>query len=174
MDKVNIKIVRMSDGVKIPTKRSEDAGHDLAAHFEEKFITIHPNTSVLIPTGIKTIIPPTHYAQIFERGSTGVKNMKFNAGVIDSGFRGEWKVCLYNGNDIPIVIAKDTDEEETTLQIQWLRFEHSDVIVYPYEKAIAQFVVLPVPQTTIEEVTEEEFNQYGSERGEGMLGDSGK
>ena len=117
----------------------------------------------------KTAIPPTHYAQIFERGSSGVQNLKFNAGVIDSGFRGEWKVCLYNGNDVPVVIARNS---YNCSDVHFTFYDN--FIVYPYEKAIAQFVVLPVPNTTIEEVTEEEFNQYTSERGEGMLGSSNK
>lgn len=169
METVNIKMLRMYDDVKLPTKRVEDAGFDLFANFEEDFIVIPHLQSKLIPTGVKTIIPPTHYAQIFERGSTGVKNLKFNAGVIDSGFRGEWKVCLYNGNDFPVIIAKDVNDPK----VKNIAESHL-ALVYPYEKAIAQFVVLPVPQTTIEEVTEEEFSQYTSERGEGMLGSSNK
>jgi len=28
------------------------------------------------------------------------------AGVIDSGYTGEWFVALYNGNDIPVIIEK--------------------------------------------------------------------
>ena len=165
METVNIKMLRMYDDVKLPSKTVENAGYDIYANFEEDYIIIMPHESKLIPTGFKTVIPPTHYAQIFERGSSGVQNLKFNAGVIDSGFRGEWKVCLYNGNNVPVVIAKegyDTSE---------MKFSF---ILYPYEKAIAQFVVLPVPRTIIEEVTEEEFSKYTSERGEGMLGSSNK
>ena len=164
METVNIKMLRMYDDVKLPSKTVENAGHDIYANFEEDYIIIMPHESKLISTGFKTVIPPTHYAQIFERGSSGVRNLKFNAGVIDPGFRGEWKVCLYNGNNFPIMIAKESSKIPKAMQS----------IVYPYEKAIAQFVVLPVPQTTIDEVTEEEFNQYTSERGEGMLGSSNK
>ena len=169
METVNIKMLRMCDDVKLPVKRDIDAGHDIYANFEEDYIVIMPHSSKLISTGFKTVIPLTHYAQIFERGSSGVQNLKFNAGVIDSGFRGEWKVCLYNGNDVPVVIAKNSYD---CSDIHFTFYDN--FIVYPYEKAIAQFVVLPVPNTTIEEVTEEEFNQYTSERGEGMLGSSGK
>ena len=164
METVNIKMLKMYNDVKLPSKTVENAGYDIYANFEEDHIVIMPHESKLIPTGFKTVIPPTHYAQIFERGSSGVQNLKFNAGVIDSGFRGEWKVCLYNGNNVPVVITKN---------IYHSTF-YDNFIVYPYEKAIAQFVVLPVPQTIIEEVTEEEFKQYTSERGEGMLGSSNK
>lgn len=169
METVNIKMLKMYNDVKLPSKTVENAGYDIYANFEEDYIIIMPHESKLIPTGFKTVIPPTHYAQIFERGSSGVRNLKFNAGVIDSGFRGEWKVCLYNGNDVPVVIAKNSYD---CSDIHFIYYEN--FIVYPYEKAIAQFVVLPVPNTTIEEVTEEEFNQYTSERGEGMLGSSNK
>ena len=164
METVDIKILKLRDDVRLPTKRVEDAGFDLFANFKEEYIIMQPHESKLIPTGFKTIIPPTHYAQILERGSTGVKNLKYNAGVIDSGFRGEWQVCLYNGNKFPIMIAKESCKIPKAIQS----------IVYPYEKAIAQFVVLPVQNTSIEEVTEEEFNKYTSERGEGMLGSSNK
>lgn len=169
MENVNIKLFKMYEDVKLPSKKAEDAGHDIFANFKEDYIIIPPQESRLIPTGFKTVIPTTHYAQIFERGSSGVKNLKFNAGVIDSGFRGEWKVCLYNGNDIPIIISKISDS-----MLRLVHELHDDFIVYPYEKAIAQFVVLPVPRTTIEEVNEEDFSKYTSERGEGMLGSSGK
>ena len=74
-----------------------------------------------------------------------------------------------NGNNVPVVIAKNSYD---CSDVQFTFYD--TFIVYPYEKAIAQFVVLPVPNTTIEEVTEEEFNQYTSERGEGMLGSSNK
>ena len=169
METVDIKILKVHEDVKLPTKTVENAGFDIYANFEEDYIVIMPHESKLIPTGFKTVIPTTHYAQIFERGSSGVQNIKFNAGVIDSGFRGEWKVCLYNGNDVPVVIAKNSYD---CSHIKFIYYEN--FIVYPYEKAIAQFVVLPVPNTTIEEVTEEEFNQYTSERGEGILGSSNK
>ena len=169
MENVNIKLLRMYEDVKLPSKEDYNSGFDIYANFKEDYIIIPPQESRLIPTGFKTVIPTTHYAQIFERGSSGVKNLKFNAGVIDSGFRGEWKVCLYNGNDVPVVIAKNSYDCSD------VQFTFYDTFrVYPYEKAIAQFVVLPVPNTTIEEVTEEEFNQYTSERGEGMLGSSNK
>ena len=85
METVNIKMLRMYDDVKLPSKTVENAGHDIYANFEEDYIIIMPHESKLIPTGFKTVIPPTHYSQIFERGSSGVRNLKFNAGVIDNG-----------------------------------------------------------------------------------------
>ena len=45
---------------------------------------------------------------------------------------------------------------------------------YPYEKAICQFVVLPVPKIDIIEVSEDEIKNETSSRGGGKLGSSGK
>ena len=75
METVNIKMLRMYDDVKLPSKTMENAGHDIYANFEEDYIVIMPHKSKLISTGFKTVIPPTHYAQIFERGSSGVQNL---------------------------------------------------------------------------------------------------
>ena len=47
-------------------------------------------------------------------------------------------------------------------------------IQYPIEKAIAQALVIPVPELDIEEYTYEELKAIPSERGCGSLGSSGK
>jgi dUTPase len=46
--------------------------------------------------------------------------------------------------------------------------------VYPYSKAIAQALVVPVPKVEIEEISYEELQNIKSERGLGALGSSGK
>lgn len=48
------------------------------------------------------------------------------------------------------------------------------IIVYPYEKAIAQLLVIPVPKVDVEEYTYEELKAIPSKRGMGALGSSGK
>jgi dUTP pyrophosphatase len=50
----------------------------------------------------------------------------------------------------------------------------TNVVVYPYEKALTQAVLLPVPKTNITEISIEEFSNFGTSRGTGMLGSSGK
>lgn len=164
----NIKFAKVKPDAKIPTKRTEDAGFDLYACLDEyvDWICIPPHTSQLIPTGIASAFD-SDWAVIFrERGSTGVKNMKINAGVIDSGFRGEYFVSLYNGNDIPVYITKYMDGEQAP--------ETKDAILYPYSKAIAQALVIPVPTTNVEEISYEELQDIPSERGVGQLGSSNK
>ena len=164
----NIKFAKVKPNAKIPTKRIEDAGFDLYACIEdyEDWICVPPHSSKLIPTGIASAFN-SDWAIIFrERGSTGVKNMKINAGVIDSGFRGEYFVSLYNGNDVPVYITKYMDGEQAP--------EPKDAILYPYSKAIAQALVIPVPKTEVEEITYDELKEIASERGMGALGSSNK
>ena len=46
--------------------------------------------------------------------------------------------------------------------------------LYPYEKAICQALVVPVPTVDIEEITYDELKAISSDRGVGSLGSSGK
>ena len=158
---------KVREGAKIPTKRDEDAGRDLYACFDEDYMIIYPHTTALVPTGIATAFSSDYYAQIQERGSTGSKGIKYGAGVIDSGYRGEWFVPITNCNDIPIIIIKDVEKAEEL-------FPFSKKIVYPYSKGIAQFVMLPVPKFEEVEVTLEDLQNIKSERGTGALGSSDK
>ena len=170
--KEELIFAKVREGAKIPTKRTEDAGRDLYPCFEQDFIVIHPLETELIPTGIATAFSSKYYAQIEERGSTGSKGIKYGAGVIDSGYRGEWFVPITNCNNVDLIIAKKgcfTDN-----------FVHSyfgskyKYILYPYEKAIAQAILLPVPKTEIIETTVDEIISIESNRGTGALGSSGK
>lgn len=95
----------------IPSKRNEDAGYDIYPCFDEKFIIILPHETKLIPTGIASAFSDDYYIQIQERGSTGAKGIKYGAGVIDSGYRGEWFIPITNSNDVPIVISSLSEQE---------------------------------------------------------------
>ena len=162
----NIKFAKVRYDAQIPSKRIEDAALDLYPCFTEDWIGIEPHSSKLIPTGIASAFD-SNWALVFrERGSTGVKNLKVNAGVIDSGFRGEIFVSLFNGNDAPIYITKYMEGEQAP--------EPKDAILYPYSKAIAQALVIPVPEVEIEEILYEDLKDIPSERGTGALGSSNK
>ena len=166
--KALIKFAKVKEGATIPSKRDEDAGFDIYACLDDDvdWIKILPNHSELIPTGIASAFDKQWAIVFRERGSTGVKNMKINAGVIDSGFRNEWFVSLYNGNDVPVYIAKHLTGEQSP--------EDPDAIVYPYTKAIAQALLIEVPEAEIEEISYEELKLIESERGMGMIGSSNK
>ena len=165
MDAV-IKFAKVKEGAVVPSKRDEDVGFDIYACFEEDWIEINPHTSKLIPTGIASAFDKEWGVVFRERGSTGVKNIKVNAGVIDSGFRNEWFVSLYNGNDVSVYITKFMNGEQSP--------EDKNAILYSYEKGIAQALLIPVPKTEIVEVSYDELKEIESERGMGMLGSSNK
>ena len=156
----------------IPTKRIEDAGYDLFACFESDWIVIHPNKMKLIPSGITSAFGVDNYFEIKERGSSGTKLLEVRAGVIDSGFRGEWLVCLSNGSDIPIIICKEDAIKKLNQHLEALEIIH--FTIYPYEKAIAQAIFTPITNVRTVEISYEDLKKIPSKRGDGMIGSSGK
>ena len=170
--KEELIFAKVREGAKIPTKRTEDAGRDLYPCFEQDFIVIHPLETELIPTGIATAFSPKYYAQIQERGSTGSKGIKYGAGVIDSGYRGEWFVPITNCNNVDLIIAKKSSFTDNIIHSYFgSKYKY---ILYPYEKAIAQFVMIEVPEFEEKEISYEELQNIKSERGTGALGSSRK
>ena len=149
----------------IPSKRDEDAAYDIYACFDDDYLVIQPHKTVLIPTGIATVFSPKWVALLRERGSNGSKGIAQRAGVIDSGYRGEWFVPLTNTNRVPVVIVKKGVE---------LPLMYNDAIIYPYEKGIAQLLMVEVPKLRTKEISYEELQKYTSLRGTGALGSSGK
>jgi dUTP pyrophosphatase len=161
----NIKFAKVHPDAKIPTKRREDAGYDLWPCFDSDWVEIPALESRLVPLGIASALDED-WAFIFrERGSTGTKNIKVSAGVIDSGFNGQWFACIYNGNKVPLFISKigETGEQSPLT-------EHPGAILYPYDKAIAQALLVHVPETNEEIVPYEEIQNRNTKRGCGQLG----
>ena len=165
---LKVKFSRENKSVKIPTKREGDAGRDLYVDLEwlnrehGGEIVLEPLQTAIISTGLRSIIPESHYAQIQERGSTGIKAMKFGAGVLDASFRGIWNIILTNCSDKIIRIAEDN------------HCQNPSEIFYPANKGLAQFVFLEVPKVEIDEVSPEFILNSASERGEGKFGSSNK
>ena len=167
----------------IPSKRIEDAGFDIYACFDEDYIFIPPHRTKLIPTGIASMCNSDFCFILKERGSTGTKGIAQRCGVIDSGFRGEWFVPITNENPYAIVIHKSCCDPYEVPEVEdlissyppYMLLDLNDIIkTYPYEKAIAQALVIPVPQTEVQEITFDELNNFKSERGIGALGSSKK
>jgi dUTP pyrophosphatase len=152
---------------KIPTKDDENMGYDIYADFEEDYTVIQPHETKMIPTGICSACSEDYAIVLKERGSTGTKGIAQRCGVIDSGYRGEWFVPITNTTNNPIAIIKKENED----LIDDLSLDH---IIYPYEKAICQAVVLPVPKMNVKEISLEELKSIPSKRGEGSRGSSGK
>ena len=162
---VNIKFAKTHPNAKIPTKRREDAGWDLFPCFDEDWLEIPAFESRLVPIGIASALDEDWGFIFRERGSTGNKNIKVSAGVIDSGFNGSWFVCIYNANKVPLFISKfgETGEQSPLT-------EHPGAILYPYDKAIAQALLIYVPDTNEEIVDYEEIKNRKTERGCNQLG----
>lgn len=168
VDERKIYFAEMNETVIIPSKRVEDVCYDVYANFKEDFIMIKPHTTELISTGLVSAFSPKWGVILKERGSTGTKGMEQRCGVIDSGFRGEWKVPITNGTNKTIVIAKDYCVNQIVDTFG------DSVTIYPYEKAIAQAMVVEVPEMTVEKLDLETILSISSERGTGMLGSSNK
>lgn len=165
-----VKFAKVRPTAKIPTKRVEDAGYDIYADFEEAYMLIPPHKTVMIPTGIASACDTDYCFILKERGSTGTKGMAQRCGIIDSGYRSEWFVPITNTTDNYIMIAK-SDNTSTDV---FGSIPMKKIIRYPYEKAICQVLVVPVPTVDVEEYTYEELLAIPSSRGTGALGSSGK
>ena len=97
MEAIRVKILRQ--GAKLPTYGSlEAAGADLYACLESP-ITIAPGETVFIPTGIALEVPRGCAGLIYARSGMACKRGLAPAnkvGVVDSDYRGEITVVLYN------------------------------------------------------------------------------
>ena len=94
----------LHSSAKAPTKgHVNDAGWDL---YSSEGVSIPSGATVLVSTGISIAVPKEHVALIWDRSSMGVKGVHRHAGVIDSGYRGEVKVCLHNTTKEPYHIER--------------------------------------------------------------------
>lgn len=159
-----ILFAKIREGAVIPTRRDEDSDYDLYACFEEEEFVIPPFSTRLIPTGLISAFDESLGVKFEERGSNTKWCGIVQAGVIDSGYRGEWLCAMYNGNPVPAVISKAAREVE----------RREDCVLVPYDKAICQFHVREILKTAVVEQSPEEIRSRRSERGSGRLGSSGK
>lgn len=162
----NIYFAKMNPNAIIPSKREEDGAFDIYACFEENYVIINPHETKMIPTGLASAFSSDYVAILKERGSNGSKGIGQRAGVVDSGYRGEWFVPLTNHNEKPAIIIKKDELEKSQLE--------DDYIIYPYEKGICQCIMVEVPKLKIQEVSYEQLMNFKSERGTGCLGSSNK
>lgn len=166
-----VKFAKVHPNAIIPSKRDEDMGFDVYACFDEDYIVINPHETKLIPTGIASACNPKYGFLLFERGSTGSKGIARRCGVIDSGYRNEWFIGLTNTTNKVMFISK-LSEKETYNNYYGDVMPHS--FVYPYTKAIAQALVVPVPKVKADEISYDKLKEIKSERGMGALGSSNK
>lgn len=154
---------------KMPTKRDEDAGFDIYSDSAEDII-LKPNETKFFSTGLRSAFPSNFWIEIKERGSTGAVGLSVRSGVIDSGYRGEWKIMLTNVNKYPVVFSHSVDK---VTYIKGKIFKNKvKKVIYPLSKAIAQAVVIPLPHISCRPWDETQI--AASERGQTGWGASGK
>tara|TARA_B100000902_G_scaffold328893_1_gene325166 strand:+ start:421 stop:858 length:438 start_codon:yes stop_codon:yes gene_type:complete len=108
---VKVLIKKLYPEVKLPSyKTSGASGMDLMA-FVKSTIIIKPKTSCLIPTGLSLAFSKDYEVQIRPRSGLAAKNnisVLNTPGTIDSDYRGEIKVIIYNhGNQNFIINNND-------------------------------------------------------------------
>ena len=99
---VKVLVKKLDPNVKLPSYKTEgSSGMDLMARIDET-ITIPPKKSKLIPTGLSVAIPNDCEIQIRPRSGLAAKSnisVLNTQGTIDSDYRGELKIILYNHGD---------------------------------------------------------------------------
>ena len=145
MSKVLIK--KLDPSVELPAYKTDGAsGMDLMAFINEP-ITLKPKSSYLVPTGLSVAFSSNFEIQIRPRSGLAAKNsisVLNTPGTIDSDYRGELKVILFNhGNTEFLINNKDR---------------------------IAQMILTPVIKMDLEETD----NLPKTVRGESGFGSTGK
>lgn len=98
-----VKVKLLEADATLPTKsNTTDAGFDLYSVVET---VIPPKQRKTVKTGIALQMPDNMAGLIWPRSGLSVKQgIDVLAGVVDSGYRGEIMVCLYNTSDENVVI----------------------------------------------------------------------
>ena len=144
---IKVLVKKKEPSVKLPSYKTNGAsGMDLMAYID-KSIELKPGESCLIPTGLSVAFPKEYEIQIRPRSGLAAKSnisVLNTPGTIDSDYRGEIKVILFNhGKNEFIINNKDR---------------------------IAQMVLAPIIKAEFEEVDE----LPDTIRGEGGFGSTGK
>lgn len=103
---MNIKVKRMSEEAKLPTRGSEKAAaYDVYACLPDKnaLVTIMPHQTMLIGTGLRMAPPEGFYVGVYARSGLSSKEGLRPAncvGVIDEDYRGEYLVAVHNDSEV--------------------------------------------------------------------------
>lgn len=128
MNNVTVKVKKLNQKATLPKYGSlYAAGADLFACIESDSVTINPNETVFIHTGIAVQIPPTLVGLVYARSGLACKRGIAPAnkvGVIDSDYRGEIIVALYNHSADPQTI----EDGERIAQIVFTPYVAAELI----------------------------------------------
>ena len=127
---VKVLIKKLSSEVQLPSyKTSGASGMDLMA-FIKSSVTIKPKTSSLIPTGLSIAFSEDYEVQIRPRSGLAAKNnisVLNTPGTIDSDYRGEIKVIIYNhGNNDFLINNGDRIAQMVLVPVIKMNFEETD------------------------------------------------
>ena len=127
---VRILIKKTSEEVITPKYKTEgSSGVDLSAFLNKK-VVIKPNSSELIPTGLQVAIPEELEIQIRPRSGLAAKEnigVLNSPGTIDSDYRGELKIILFNhGKEDFIINNGDRIAQMVLVPIVKMEFEEVD------------------------------------------------
>ena len=144
---VKILVKKSNPAIELPSYKTNGAsGMDLMAWIDNPII-LKPGTSCLVPTGISVAFPQEYEIQVRPRSGLAAKNnisVLNTPGTIDSDYRGEIKIILFNhGNENFLINNKDR---------------------------IAQMVLTPIVKMQLEETNE----LPDTKRGKGGFGSTGK
>lgn len=91
---ISFKVKKLTANAVLPTKNnSKDAGIDV---YTNESYTLKPGETHMFGTGIAVEIPTGYVALFWDRSGLGSKGIHRLAGVVDSSYRGEWKIVLTN------------------------------------------------------------------------------
>ena len=104
---VKVLIKKLDPAIKLPEYKTKGAsGMDLIA-FLKKPVKIKPKNSYLVPTGLSVAFPENYEIQIRPRSGLAAKNnisVLNTPGTIDSDYRGEIKIIIYNHGNTNFII----------------------------------------------------------------------
>lgn len=106
-NKIKVSIKKLKSNARIPQYATDgSAGADLCACLESA-VRIAPEECAMIPTGVAVAIPSDYVGLIYARSGLACKKgiaPRNKVGVIDSDYRGELIVALYNQSKEEFVV----------------------------------------------------------------------
>ena len=127
-----VLIKKLNPYVELPIYKTNGAsGMDLMAFIKEP-IKISPNTSYLLPTGLSMAFSEDYEVQIRPRSGLAAKNsitILNTPGTIDSDYRGEIKIILFNhGKEDFLINNKDRIAQMVLTPVVKMKFEETDIL----------------------------------------------
>ena len=127
---VKVLVKKLDPKVQLPSYKTKgSSGMDLIAFIKDP-IKIAPNTSALIPTGISVAIPSDVEIQIRPRSGLAAKSsisVLNTPGTIDSDYRGELKIILFNHSKKEFVVRNnDRMAQMVLMPVLKIDFEEVD------------------------------------------------